>query len=227
MIGPDRLREPDTLFGVERRSGAVEETEPVPLIPTSPLRRRKCSKKARGLRVSDKNNLTLPEINVVAHLLISQDAISYFLCHCHSIYEGWMQYRARQPLDSGETVAASVVAAFDTVQDLLDGSRICRLLLRFAYFQLTQVIDAYKAVAATNRVQHKARRDVGHGDASVAIDLYLEKKRKVSGVALKRSRLLGYCRTGRRWANLVGRADIGLSANCGHDCVRPSVSSPD
>lgn len=100
------------------------------------------------------------------------------------------------------------MAAFDTVQNLLDGNRICRLLLRFAYFQLTWVVDAYKAVVAKERVQNKACRPVGKGDATVAINLYLEAKRKVSGVALRRSRLLGHCRTGRRWAALAGRAPL-------------------
>lgn len=119
-----------------------------------------------------------------------------------------MRYLARPRLDSGGNIETSVVTAFDTVQNLLDGNRICRVLLRFARFQLTWVIDAYKAVAADDRVQNKARRSFENGDATVAINLYLEAKRKVSGVALKRSRLLGYCGTGRRWAVLAVRAAL-------------------
>jgi hypothetical protein len=122
-----------------------------------------------------------------------------------------MPYLARPRLDSGGNIEAFVVAAFDTVQNLLDGNRISRSLLRFECFQLTWVIDAYKAVAADDRVQNYARRRVGNGDATVAINLYLEAKRKVLGVALKRSRLLGYCQTDQRWAVLAGRAPLLIS----------------
>ncbi|KAK5367235.1 hypothetical protein LTS13_008088 [Exophiala xenobiotica] len=208
MIDPDSVSERDALLGAARGKGAIEETEPIALPPASLPRHRRCSRKTPGLRVSDKKNLTLVEINVVADILISQDAISDFLCHCHSIYESWMPYLARPRLDSRGNIEASAVTAFDTVQNLLDGNRICRVLLRFACFQLTRVIDAYKAVVADDRVQNKARRPVGNGDATVAINLYLEEKRKVSGVALKRSRLLGHCRTGRRWAVLAVRAPL-------------------
>lgn len=223
MIDPENVSERDALLSSARGKGAIEETEPIALPPASLPRHRRCSRKTPGLRVSDKKNLTLVEINVVADLLISQDAISDFLCHCHSIYESWMPYLARPRLDSRGNIEASVVTAFDSVQNLLDGNRICRVLLRFACFQLTRVINAYKAVAADDRVQNKARRRVGkrdvriqnkarrrvgNRDATVAINIYLKAKRKVSGVALKRSRLVGYCRTGRRWAVLAGRAPL-------------------
>ena len=90
------------------------------------------------------------------------------------------------------------------------GNRVCRLLSRFAYIQLAWLIDAYKAAAATDRVRRKVRRRVGQRGASVAIDLYLQTKRKVSGETLKRRQILGYYRTGRRWRVLASRAPISV-----------------
>jgi hypothetical protein len=108
------------------------------------------------------------------------------------------------------SIETSVMATLDTVLDLLEGNRVCRLLSRFAYIQLAWLIDAYKAAAATDRVQGKVRRRVGQRDVSVAIDLYLQAKRKVSGETLKRRQILGYYRTGRRWRVLAGRAPISV-----------------
>jgi hypothetical protein len=211
-LRPDTGPEQDLVLEAERRDSIVDikETKPIIPPPMSPPRRRKYSRKARGLRVSNKQNLTPAEIPVVADLLVSNDAISYFLHNRHLIYESWMPFSAPQPAVYSNSIETSVVAALDTVLDILKGNRVCRLLSRFAYIQLAWLIDAYKAAAATDRVQHKVRRRVGQRDASVAIDLYLETKRKVSGKTLKRGQILGYYRTGRRWRVLGQRAPISV-----------------
>jgi hypothetical protein len=205
---PAIVPEQDLMLKVEGQDSVFEETEP--MLPQSTLspRRRKGPTKARGLRVSNKKDLTRAEILVVADLLISKAAISYFLDNCHLIYEGWIPFLSQQPLVCKNSIETSVTVALDTVQDILKGNRICRLLLRLAYIHLAWVIDAYRAVAATDCVQGKASRNVGQRDASVAIDMYLKAKRKVSGEVLKRSKLLGYCRTGRRLAVLAGQSPI-------------------
>ena len=46
----------------------------------------------------------------------------------------------------------------------------------FTYIHLAGVIDAYKAVAATDRIQGKVSQSVRQRDASVAIDMYLKAK---------------------------------------------------
>jgi hypothetical protein len=208
-LRPDTGPEQDLVLEAERRD-SIKETKPIIPPPMSPPRRRKDSRKARGLRVSNKQNLTPAEIPVVADLLVSNDAISYFLHNRQLIYESWMPFSAPQPAVYSNSIETSVVAALDTVLDILKGNRVCRLLSRFAYIQLAWLIDAYKAAAATDRVQHKVRRRVGQRDASVAIDLYLETKRKVSGETLKRGQILGYYRTGRRWRVLGQRAPISV-----------------
>ena len=151
--GPDGVPEKDLVLEAERRDSIVEKTKLISPPRTSLPRRGKTSQKAHGLRVSDKKNLTSTEIPVVADRLISQDAISYFLCHCHSFYEYWMPCFAQQPLGCSNDIETSVVAAFDRVHDLLKNRRTSGLLLRFAYIQLTRVIDDYKAVEATDRTQ--------------------------------------------------------------------------
>jgi hypothetical protein len=161
--------------------------------PTSPPRRRKRFRKARGLRVTDKKNLTPADIPVVADLLISLDAISYFLYHCRSIYEKLVTFSVQQPQGSNNNIETSIVTALDTMQDLLKGNRFYRLLLRFTYVQLIWSINAYKAVATTDCVERKVSWNVGYREATVAINLYLEAKQKLSGEKLQKSRVLGYC----------------------------------
>ena len=78
--------------------------------------------------MSDKKNLTRAEILVVADLLISKDAISYFLNNCHLIYKGQMPFSAKQPLVCNNSIKTAVIVALDTVQDLLKGNRICPLV---------------------------------------------------------------------------------------------------
>ncbi|KAI9769849.1 MAG: hypothetical protein M1840_003843 [Geoglossum simile] len=202
----DMAPEQDLTLEAERRDSLSEETKPIPLQPTLYPR----SRKAGGLRVSDKNDLTPANVLVVARLLINKDSISYFLDNCHLIYEGWMPFSAQQPLVCNNSIETSIIAALDTVQDLLKGNRIRCLLLRFAYIHLAWVIDTYKATAATDRVQGKVSRQVGQRDASVAIDMYLQAKRKISGEELKRSKLLGYYRTGRRWSLLAGPSPMSV-----------------
>lgn len=194
--------------GGELGQGFGKEMEPIAWLPISSAPRRKSSRKSLGLRLSDKRNLTPAAIPVVAELLVSPDAISYFLSQCRSIYESWMPSSTSDSPNYSCSIETRVVAALDRVQDLLDGKRICRLLLRFAYLQLAWSVDAYKAVAAADRVQHKGKRKVGHRDTTVAITLYLETKRKVSGKEVPRNRLLGHCRTGRRLTALAGRAPL-------------------
>lgn len=88
----------------------------------------------------------------MADLLVSTDAISYFLSHCRLIYKSWMPSFTSDSLNYSSSIEICVVAALDRVQDLLHGNRVYRLLLRFIYLQLVWSINAYKAVAAADRV---------------------------------------------------------------------------
>ncbi len=57
--------------------------------------------------------------------------------------------RVQQPLVCNDnSIEESVIAAFDTLQSLVNGKQIHRLLLRFAYIHLVRVIDIYRAAAA-------------------------------------------------------------------------------
>jgi hypothetical protein len=155
------------------------------------------------LRVSDKNDLTPAQVEVVAGLLIDMDSIAYFRDNCRSMYEIWTS--SRSPANNADT---ELTTAIDVVQSLLKGDRIQRLLLRLAYMYLAKAVDTYKAEAATERIQENADRPVGIRDATVAIDKYLKAKQKVSGELLKRSTVLSYSRTGRRWADLAGSSPL-------------------
>ena len=134
-----------------------------------------------------------------------------------STENGCPSFLAQQPLRSDNSIEISVVAALDTLHDFLSSKRPCLLLLRFAYIQLTWMIDAYKAVAATDWIQGKVNRSVGQRDASVAIDLYLVTKREVPDEEMKRSQVSGYCRTGRLWTALAGRSPLLV-------CIFPPIA---
>ena len=190
---------------VEGRDG-LEENTTLPLKPALASRSGRATK-VGGLRVSNKKDLIPAQVIVVAGLLISKDSISYFRDNCRLIYEGWMSFSA-EPLADNNNVKQSLIATLDIVQGLLKGSRIRRLLLRFACMQLARTIVDYKTVAATDRIRGSTYRSVGRRDATVAIDMYLKAKQDISGETLKRSTLLGYCRAGRRWADLAGSSPL-------------------
>ncbi|PVH68627.1 hypothetical protein DL98DRAFT_578738 [Cadophora sp. DSE1049] len=189
---------------VERRDGPEENK-------TLLLQRLPASRSERPtngcLRPSDKKDLIPAQVEVVAGLLISKDSISFFLDNCRLIYEGWLSFSA-QPLAYRNNVEQSLIAGLDIVQGLVKGNHIRRLLLRFAYMNLARTIVDCKTVAATDRSQGNTYRSVGRRDATVAIDMYLKAKQDVSGETLKRSTLLGYCRAGRRWADLAGSSPL-------------------
>jgi len=102
-----------------------------------------------------------------------------------------MPLSVHPPLVCNNSIEQSVIAAFDKVRDLSTSKNIGRLMLRFAYIHLRRVIDAYRAVAAKERIERQVGRKVGQSDASIAIDMYLEAKRGCSGEKLKSSKLCG------------------------------------
>lgn len=185
--------------------GKIQATS---FVSKSPTTSRKQSIKTGTLRVSDKRNLTPQQLPIVADLLVSRDAMAHFLQNRNSIRESMKPFSV-SPLEiRSSSLERSVIAAFETVRELLNGNRVCRLFSRFASIGLISLIDAYKATAADDRTQSDRSRRRGHGDATVAIDLYLQAMRKTPGKTSERSRVLAYCRSGRRWKMLAGRAPI-------------------
>jgi hypothetical protein len=83
-----------------------------------------------------------------------------------------MSFASRKLVVCRSSTETSVVAALDTMQYLLKGKRIRRLLLRFALIHLVWFIDSHKAVTATDRIQGKVTRNAGQRDSSVAIGMY-------------------------------------------------------
>jgi hypothetical protein len=110
----------------------------------------------------------------------------------------------QQSLIYNNSVKESVIAAFDIVQNLVNGKHIYRLLLWFIYIYLVRVINIYRVAAAKDRVKGQVRQR----DIIVAIDMYLVAKKKDSKGGLSRTKLLDYCRRGKRWSFLTGISPI-------------------
>ena len=178
--------------------------------PRSALPQRKTtpSIETGSLRLSDRKDLMPSGISVVARRLIKNDSVTYFLNNCRMIYKTLIRSLAQQPLVCYHNGSKeSVIAAFDTIQGLINGKDICRPLLRFAYIYLVQVIDACQAAAAKDRVKGQPR-GVGQRDITVAIDMYLQAKKQTSSRGRPRSKLWDYCRRGKRWSLLAGPSPI-------------------
>jgi len=212
LITPPDLepaQDPTSDFQKDINFDQLKEDQATCSPPRPPHRRRRTQSNKTGvLRISDKRNLTPSQIPIVANLLVSRNAICDFLRDRHQICENLKPFSVSLSGICSNNLEKSVVTAFETIRDLLSGNRVCRLLSRFASIRLISLIDAYKAVAATDRTQCDGSRGRGRGDATVAIDLYLQAKRKTADKMLERGRILGYCRTGRRWKTLAGRAPI-------------------
>ena len=128
------------------------------------------------LRISVKGDLTDAEINPVAQSLIQDDAFSNFFQRCQLIQEGFPSFTGTALLNSDNNVGESVIAAFDTVHDLRERNNTTRLIQRFAYVRLIRTIEIFKGAAKRDRTLGYDCRTVGHGDATIAIDLYLRNK---------------------------------------------------
>jgi hypothetical protein len=63
----------------------------------------------------------------------------------------------QQSLIYNNSVKESVIAAFDIVQNLVNGKHIYRLLLWFIYIYLVRVINIYRVAAAKDRVKGQVR----------------------------------------------------------------------
>jgi hypothetical protein len=132
------------------------------------------------LRLSDKKDLTPSEISIVAQRLIKNDSVIYFLNNCRLIYESLLPSLLQQQLliCKNNSIKESIIAAFDAVQNLVNGKDIYRLLLRFVYIHLVRVINIYRAVAANDRIEGQVSQEVGQRDITVAINMYLAAKKK-------------------------------------------------
>ncbi len=116
----------------------------------------------------------------------------------------------QQPLSRPSSIEEHVIAAFDMVQHLVNGQEVHRLILRFVYIHLVQVIEAYKATATKDRVEGQVSREAGQRDISVAINMYLKAKEKMSQEKFSRQKLLDYSRRGKRWSCLAGPSPISV-----------------
>jgi hypothetical protein len=77
------------------------------------------------------------------------------------------------------------------------------LALRFAYVQLIRAVDACKKAAALDRAAGLVRREVGCGDASAPLDIYLKSKGVLLDVERRRRQLKEDVRIGRRLSALT------------------------
>ena len=187
----------------------IEVQETTPLQSTSTRPKAQHPVELGRPRLSDKKDLAPSEISVVAQRLIKKESICYFLKNCRLIYESFMPSPIRQSLSCSSSVEEHVIAAFDMVQHLVNGQQIHRLILRFAYVRLVQIIEVYKATATKDRVEGQVCREPGQRDITVAIDMYLAAK-KISGGGLSRTKLLDYYRRGKRWSLLAGPSPISV-----------------
>jgi len=105
-----------------------------------------------------------------------------------------MPLSVQQPPSCSSSIKEYVIAAFNMVHYLVNGQKIHRLILRFVYIHLVQVIKVYKATAAKDRVKGQVNRGVRQRDITVTIDMYLKAKEKTTKEKLLRQKLLDYSR---------------------------------
>jgi hypothetical protein len=82
--------------------------------------------------------------------------------------------------------------------------------LRFAYVQLIRAVDACKKAAALDRASGLVRREVGYGDASAPLDIYLKAKRGLLDIKRRRRQLKEDVRIGRRLCGLTKSSPLLL-----------------
>jgi hypothetical protein len=157
--------------------------------------------KSRKGRLNFKRNLTPAEIGPVASGLITGDSVPFLLNNFQLIFDVWISFLTSKI--SIRSANQAVIAAFDTLYELLSDERDTRLLLRFAYVQLAEAIDALVKVAKEDRLVGHAYRGAGYKDESVYINIYLTAKGRPLDSLKLRNELSGHRRMGRRWHQLM------------------------
>jgi hypothetical protein len=157
--------------------------------------------KSRKGRLNIKRNLTPAEIGPVASGLITGDSIPFFLNNFQPIFDVWISFLTTKT--SVRSANHAVVAAFDVLYDLVTDGRDTRFLLRFAYVQLAEAIDALVKVASANRRAGHVHGGAGYKDESVYIDVYLTAKGKPLNNLKLRNELSGHKRISRRFREIT------------------------
>lgn len=157
--------------------------------------------KSRKGRLNIKRKLTPAEIDPVASGLITGDSIPFFLNNFQLIFDIWISFLTTKA--SVRSVNHAVVAAFDVLDDLVRDYRDTRFLLRFAYVQLAEAIDALEKVVSTDRLAGHVHGGAGYRDESAYIDVYLTAKGKPLNNLKKRNELSERRRIGRRWREIT------------------------
>ena len=161
------------------------------------------TKSVKG-RLNIKKNLTPAEIGPVASSLITGDSIPFLINNFQFIFAVWMLFLTSKTLSRSADQA--VIEAFDVLHELLTDKRDTRFLLRFAYVQLAEAIDALVKAAKENRhAGHLYKRD-----ESVYIDVYLTAKGNPLKSPKLRNKLSEHKRMGRRWRQLTDPSPLLL-----------------
>jgi hypothetical protein len=164
--------------------------------------------KTKKGRLNIKKNLTLEEIDPAASGLITDDSIPFFLNNFDLIYDVWIFFMSTRA--KARSAEDSVVAAFDIFYCLI-GVRDAKLLLRFAYVQLAEAIEALVKKASTERRNGHVHQGSSYRDESVYIDVYLAAKGKPLNDKKLRNELSGRKRIAVRLRQLVYPAPLLLA----------------
>lgn len=156
--------------------------------------------KAKKGRLNIKKNLTFEEIGPVASGLITDDSVPFFLNNRDPICDIWMFFLSARA--AACSVEDAVVAAFEVLYCLI-GVTGTGLLLRFAYVQLADAIDALVNTVSTERRAGHVHRRPGYRDESAYVDVYLAAKGKPLNDKKLRNELTGRKRIGVRLRQLI------------------------
>jgi hypothetical protein len=158
-------------------------------------------------------DLTREEIILVARTLIRDSAAVFLTENYPRICEDWASLFKEMSLACfGSSTNMSAVAQLHVLGTIIVRKDTPVLMLRLAYAALVRVMETLKDEAAADRLAGKVTRKRGRGDASVAIDTYLNFKGIASDRKLARTQLSRLTSIGRRVSLLAGPSPLLLCA---------------
>lgn len=143
--------------------------------------------------------------------LVRKDAEAFFAQNYEAVLVSWVAL-LRNTSFVGNTSSCDprIVVALKTLDRVVTGREGTQLLARLAYVHLMRLFEHLEKMIATDRRNRVVHREIGYGNASIALDIYMSAQDGFTDATSQRRELIERKRVGRRWRQLAGPSPFFL-----------------
>ncbi|KAH8910544.1 hypothetical protein BR93DRAFT_964417 [Coniochaeta sp. PMI_546] len=152
----------------------------------------------------------LARLDNLARRLLGDDPIRCFADNLEKTMPAWITLLNITSIPPNTASSdPSIVGAFKAVDSVICGRRASSLLRRLAYVQLMRLFGSLEAIIEAER-QKGRHHAVGHGNASVAVDIYIGAQESATGLKLRNGIVKQRRRAAKRGLAMSGPSPLFL-----------------